>query len=115
MAAQREEATREIDTQRRLKNLGQLAISVRHVRALLGQSEDDVPESRQGLVDVLGFSQPVPGRLRAVDPLAPGEIHQMKSAAQGSPGLQVQSADMDGEDTAVENSKRAGEEQLKMA
>ena len=58
-----------------LKEVGELRVSVRDVRVLLGEGHDDVPEVGQGLVDVLGLSQPHPLASTFLYPLAAGKIH----------------------------------------
>ena len=58
-----------------LQEVGQLGVPVRDVRVLLGEGHDDIPEVGQGLVDVLGLSQPHPLASTFLYPLAAGKIH----------------------------------------
>ena len=58
-----------------LKEVGELGVSVRDVRVLLGEGHDDVPEVGQGLVDVLGLGQPHSLTSTFLYPLAAGKIH----------------------------------------
>ena len=58
-----------------LEEMRQLRVPVRDVGVLLGEGHDDVPEIGQGLVDVLGLSQPHPLATTVLDPFAAGKIN----------------------------------------
>ena len=58
-----------------LEEMRQLRVPVRDVGVLLGEGHDDVPEVRQGLVDVLGLGQPQSLATTVLDPLAAGKIN----------------------------------------
>ena len=58
-----------------LQEVGQLRVPVRDVGILLGESHDDVPEVRQGLVDVLSLGQSHPLATTVLDPFAAGKIN----------------------------------------
>ena len=58
-----------------LEEMRQLRVPVRDVGVLLGEGHDDVPKVGQGLVDILGLSQPHPLATTVLDPFAASKIN----------------------------------------
>eukprot|EP00982_Pelagococcus_subviridis_P000225 1748-Pelagococcus_subviridis.AAC.4 len=82
----------------RLQQIRQLAVPVRHVRLLVRQRLEHVPEARQRLVNRARLLEPRALGARSPDAFAPSQIHEVQAPGEPRPGRVVRTRDVQHED-----------------